>query len=114
MLPSALKPMTLHPKHGLGFRASRASSKTPNLSTPNPTRLDRRLKEPLLGGSWVDISGVISRVTVVLSPIRGLIALLRTTHEPPSTKRFCRSLLPQAKAEAKLKQTSEAQDFGGR
>ena len=35
----------------------------------------------LLGGSWVVISGVISRVTI---HIRGLITLLITTHEPPS------------------------------
>ena len=38
----------------------------------------------LLGGSWVVISGVISKVTIVISLIRGLIALLITTHEPPS------------------------------
>ena len=35
----------------------------------------------LLGGSWVVISGVISRVTI---HVRGLITLLITTHEPPS------------------------------
>ena len=35
-----------------------------------------------LGGSWVAISGVISRVTI---HIRGRITLLITTHEPPST-----------------------------
>ena len=39
----------------------------------------------LLEGSWVVISGAISRVTILISPIRGLITLLRTTHEPPST-----------------------------
>ena len=38
----------------------------------------------LLGGSWVVISGVISRVTMVITHIRGLITLLITTHEPPS------------------------------
>ena len=37
----------------------------------------------LLGGSWVVISGVISRVTIVIVPIYGLIA----THEPPSRVR---------------------------
>ena len=37
----------------------------------------------LLGGSWVVISGVISRV--LITHIRGLITPLRTTHEPPST-----------------------------
>ena len=30
-------------------------------------------------------SGVISRVTIVVSHIRGLITPLITTHEPPST-----------------------------
>ena len=35
----------------------------------------------LLGGSWVAINGVISRVTI---HIRGLITPLITTHEPPS------------------------------
>ena len=39
----------------------------------------------LLGGSWVVISGVISRVTILITHIRGLITLLRTTHEPPSS-----------------------------
>ena len=38
----------------------------------------------LLGGSWVVISGVISRVTIVITQIRGLITPLITTHEPPS------------------------------
>ena len=35
----------------------------------------------LLGGSWV----VISRVTIHITHIRGLITLLIFTHEPPST-----------------------------
>ena len=38
----------------------------------------------LLGGSWVVRSVVISRVTVVITHIRGLISILITTHEPPS------------------------------
>ena len=38
----------------------------------------------VLGGSWVVISGVTNRVTVVIIHIRGLITLLITTHEPPS------------------------------
>ena len=44
----------------------------------------RDLRSNLLGGSWVVISGVISRVTILITHIRGLITLLRTTHEPPS------------------------------
>ena len=39
---------------------------------------------PLLGGSWVVIGGVISRVTIVIAQIRGLITPLITTREPPS------------------------------
>ena len=38
----------------------------------------------LLGGSWVVISGDISKVTIVIIHIRGLITPLVTTHEPPS------------------------------
>ena len=44
--------------------------------------------EALLGGSWVVISGVISRVTIVITHIRGLITPLITAHEPPSTRRL--------------------------
>ena len=39
----------------------------------------------LLGGSWVVISRVISRVTILITYIKGLISLLITAHEPPST-----------------------------
>ena len=38
----------------------------------------------LLGGSWVLIIGVIGKVTILITLIRGLITLLITTHEPPS------------------------------
>ena len=38
----------------------------------------------ILGGSWVVISGVISRVTIDITHIRGFITLMLTTHEPPS------------------------------
>ena len=38
----------------------------------------------LLVGSWAAISGVISRVTISITHIRGLITPLITTHEPPS------------------------------
>ena len=43
----------------------------------------------LLGGPWVVISGVTSRVTILITHVRGLITLLVTTHEPPS--RVCRT-----------------------
>ena len=38
----------------------------------------------ILGGSWVDISGVIGRVTIVITHIRGLITLRIATHQPLS------------------------------
>ena len=38
----------------------------------------------LLGGSWVVISGLISRVSIVITHTRGLITPLIATHEPPS------------------------------
>ena len=37
-------------------------------------------------GSWVVISGVRSRVTIVITHIRGFRTLLITTHEPPSSR----------------------------
>ena len=37
-----------------------------------------------LGGSWIVITGVISRVTMIIAHIRRLIPLLITTHEPAS------------------------------
>ena len=44
----------------------------------------------LLGASWVGISGVLSKVTILLTLIRGLITPLVTTHEPPSIdSEFC-------------------------
>ena len=38
----------------------------------------------LLGGSLVVIGGLMSRVTIVIAHIKGLITPLITTHEPPS------------------------------
>ena len=51
-----------------------------------------------LGGSGVVISGVISRVTIVITWIRGLITPRIATHEPPS--KYClrfRSLVVAAR-----------------
>ena len=42
---------------------------------------------PLLGGSWLVISRVISRITRVITHNRGLITPLIPTPEPPSTSR---------------------------
>ena len=38
----------------------------------------------LLGGSWVVLSRLISRITMVITYIRGLITPLITSHVPPS------------------------------
>ena len=40
---------------------------------------------PKLGGSWL-VSGVISRVTVIITHIGGHISPLIHTHEPPRRK----------------------------
>ena len=40
--------------------------------------------ESFLGGSWVVLSGVISRVSILTTHNRVLITQLITTHEPPS------------------------------
>ena len=55
------------------------------LKAPQKTRkaATTYVHEPVLGGSWVVISGVVSRVTIVIIHIRGLITPLITTHEPP-------------------------------
>ena len=42
----------------------------------------------LLGGSWVVISRVISRVTIAITNIRGAITPLITTYESPSMTRW--------------------------
>ena len=44
----------------------------------------------LLGGSWV----VISRVTIVITHMRGLVTPLTTTHEPPNSWMCCVRALP--------------------
>ena len=53
----------------------------------------------MLGGSWVVISGVISRVAILITHIRGLITPPITTHEPPlvsgtGSRTFARSERP--------------------
>ena len=48
--------------------------------------------QTLLGGSWVVISGAISKATVVVTHIRGLITILITTYEPPSTTNLALNL----------------------
>ena len=52
--------------------------------TPNPNGTWNHSLQ--LGGSWVDMSGIISRVTRHTTHTKGLIPLLITTHEPPRKK----------------------------
>ena len=42
------------------------------------------LAQGLLGGSWVVIRGVISRVTIIITHITGFISPRIIAHEPPS------------------------------
>ena len=66
------------------------------MSGGSERKVDSRIRPWLLRGSWVVISGVISRVAILITHIRGLIILLLTTHEPPSRVKgigfegFCR------------------------
>ena len=46
--------------------------------------LQRVAETAPLGGSWVVISRVISRITTAITYVKGQIAPLTTTHEPPS------------------------------
>ena len=54
--------------------------KTPEGPSPKAKAAAMSQDETLLGGPWVVISGVISRVTIVITQIRGRITLLITTH----------------------------------
>ena len=68
---------------------------------------------PLIGGSWLVIRGVISKVTIVITHIRGLITLLITTHEPPSTlPAFSWGLLLHSALQKKLTALGEARKVG--
>ena len=44
----------------------------------------KRDLKPCIGGSWVVTSWVISKATILITRIRGLIAPVFTTREPPS------------------------------
>ena len=55
----------------------------------------KRLCRWALGGSWVVISRVTSRVTILITQYGGLISPFRTAHEPPSKEaREARSRFP--------------------
>ena len=46
--------------------------------------MDPYSKDFILGGSWVGKNGVISRVTLLTTHLKGLITPLVATREPPS------------------------------
>ena len=48
----------------------------------------RGLEPLILGGSWVVISRVISRIIILITQVGRLMTLLITTHEPPSSPKF--------------------------
>ena len=62
--------------------------------TPDPCKVSKKhgprpqglvsVHKLVLGGSWVVTSGVISRGTITITHIGGLITPLITAHEPPS------------------------------
>ena len=54
-------------------------------------------RKSLLGGSCVVISRVRSRRTILIIHIGGLITLLISTHEPPSTSLRFRLMTPDSK-----------------
>ena len=41
----------------------------------------------LLEGSWDLVSGVINKVTILITPIKVLITLLTKSHDPPSSRK---------------------------
>ena len=59
-------------------------------------RLSQAVLLVLLGGSWVVISGFVSKVTILITQIRGLITPLITTHEPPSNGTMTKTTGSQA------------------
>ena len=52
-----------------------------SLSQPENLGAEALARKRLLGGSWAVISRDMSRVTILITHIRGLITLLTATHE---------------------------------
>ena len=50
----------------------------------DPDLIDKHGRTALmmLGGSWVVINGVISRITIIITHVAGLVTLLITTPKP--------------------------------
>ena len=75
--PSQGYPLVLFGTAGIGLKYIQLQNPTkPETLIPYP--------KPLLGGSGVVISGVVSPLTWVISIVTLLISLLISTHEPPS------------------------------
>ena len=68
-------------RHEPVLLATLPRSETPSWSVS--CRFGDEIWDPL-GCSWVVISRVFGRITIVITHIRGLRTLLITTHEPPS------------------------------
>ena len=62
----------------------------------------------VLGGSWVVLSAGISRVTKVITHIRGLITPLITTHEPPSRDATTDPSMPRIRSDYLRRSASSA------
>ena len=80
----------------IGLRATEAHCDMRRQNSNSPSKTWRSLallSREILGGSCVDISRVISRVTILRTHIRVLIPLLITTPEPPSTSSASRPSL---------------------
>ena len=56
----------------------------------------------VLGGSWVVISGITTKITIVPTHIRGLITVLITTDEPPSKTEIQTALLKDKKRHVRV------------
>ena len=74
----------MHSSMDLGFTSWNHQTHTVAMGVPTPC-LSAAMST--LGGSWVVISRVISKATIIITHNRGLITPLITTHEPPSSVR---------------------------
>ena len=97
-----IRPSSFNRHKGLGFRASAANGDMPKKKREQKGSIQHltdltsnsRIQKAcslnlsfrnLEGGSWVLISRVISRVTIIITYMKGLINPLITTPKPPSS-----------------------------
>ena len=57
---------------------------------PKLCSFENKARQKVLGGSWVVLSRLRSRVTILITSIRGRITPLITAHEPPTSSRKLR------------------------